>query len=189
MATWTLTQTSAGLELQAKVIARCETLSFTRVVTSPDAVDLENLKEQTQISTIKQVISINGLDSKDNTFTIHGLLKNDGLEEDYYLRQIGFYATDPDGGEVLYAIAQLDEARKIPKSSDSPGFGINFSFAFASDTAMDVNVTIDSDSFMTYEAVELLIAESLENEKKAIEKMITESIDEIIELAEDITEE
>lgn len=181
MATWTLIQTNAGLELQAKLIAKSEALSFTKVVTSPDIVNTEELKEQTEVNNVKQNITINGLDSKENSFTIHSLLKNDGLEEGYSLNQLGFYATDPDGGEVLYAIAQIDKPKEIPKETDSPGFGIIFSFTFATDTTMDVTVIVNPDGLMTYEAVEAII-----NER---EKAITAEIDEIIELADDITEE
>lgn len=149
-ATWTLTVTNKGLALQAKQVTG-STISFTRIVTGTAVTSLVNLKDLTAISNIKQTIQVTSIKTEDKSFTIKSLLTNNGLNLSYNLSQIGFYATDPDVGEILYAVAQISEQREIPSALDSPGFGIAFSFKFDKSQSTSVSIEIDPSGLLTIE--------------------------------------
>lgn len=148
MATWTFITTNKGLALQAK-LALGETLVFTRVVSGAGIVSVARLREQTAVTDIKQTLSMENAKINDRTLNIRCLLTNKNLSKEYDLSQVGFYATDPDYGEILYAIAQIDETREIPTESMAPGFGIEFNFALENENADNVTITLDPDSYLS----------------------------------------
>lgn len=154
--TWTMTVTNKGLALQAKQVTG-STISFTRVVTGTAVTSLVHLKELTSISNIKQTVPVSSITVSDNTFTIKALLTNNGLSSSYDLSQIGFYATDPDDGEILYAVAQISEPKEMPKASDSPGYSIEFYFKFDKSQETNVTVEIDPAGFVTVEIAEDIV--------------------------------
>lgn len=155
-ASWTLTVTNKGLALQAKQVTG-STISFTRIVTGTAVTSLVNLKNLTAISNIKQTIQATSITTEDSTFTIKALLTNNSLNLSYNLSQIGFYATDPDVGEILYAVAQISEQRAIPSSYDSPGFAIAFSFKFDKSQSTNVSIEIDPSGLVTIGEAENII--------------------------------
>lgn len=159
METWNMTVTNKGLSLQSKQISG-STLALTRVVTGTGITPLVKLKELTSISDIKQTITVSSINVSNNTFVIKSLLSNNGLESGYDLSQIGFYATDPDDGEILYAVAQINEPREIPSAADSPGYSIEFVFKFNNGQSSDVTVEIDPSGLLTVGQAEELINES-----------------------------
>ena len=42
------------------------------------------------------------------------MLENLGLQQSYNLCQVGFYAEDPDEGEILFCLAQASHEKYIP---------------------------------------------------------------------------
>lgn len=165
MATWNTTVTNKGTALQAKQVNGAK-ITFTRVVTSADSVHVTKLKEQTGINNIVQTLSMAGVTVKDNQYVLKVFLANDELTESYNLSQIGFYSTDPDEGEILFAIAQIDTVRQIPDYNSAPGFGIEFAFTFQNTNNATIEITPDLASYMVREDIEDLIdskiADSLE---------------------------
>lgn len=157
---WNTTITNKGLALQAKQVDGA-TIKFTRVVSGSGSVSVESLKEQTAVSVIAQTLSVEGIEILENTYTIKVMLSNKTLSSAYYLSQIGFYATDPDEGEILFAIAQIDESRKVPANADSPGYGIQYSFTFKNSNNATIEITPDMSGYMTREAVEKLVSAAI----------------------------
>jgi len=43
----------------------------------------------------------------------------------------GFYAEDPDEGEILFCLAQASQAKNIPWEAESPGFFNNIRISFS----------------------------------------------------------
>lgn len=140
MATWNTTITNKGLSLLTKQVAG-STLSFTKIVSGSGSVPVVNLKEQIAVSNIKQTIENEGIVVDDNQYTITVILSNTSVTASYNLSQIGIYANDPDDGEILFAIAQIDEPRKIPTNDSSPGFSLEFAFTFNNSAGVDVEIT------------------------------------------------
>lgn len=158
--TWNMTVTNKGIALQAKQVTG-STLAFTRVVTGTAITPLVRLKELTSISNIKQTVPVTSITVEDNTFVIKALLSNNNLFLSYNLSQIGFYANDPDDGEILYAVAQIDEPRAIPSASSAPGFNIEFYFTFEKSQSTDVTIDIDPAGLVTVEVVEDMIENAI----------------------------
>ena len=150
MATWSTTITNKGLALLTKQAAG-STLSFSKVVSGSGSVTIVNLKEQTAVSNIKQALSVQGIDVVKNQYTIDTLLSNASVTTAYYLSQIGIYATDPDDGEILFAIAQIDEARQVPTKDNSPGFSLEFAFTFSNAAGTNVEITPTMAGYVTRE--------------------------------------
>lgn len=172
MAVWNNTVTNKGIALQTKQLNGAP-ISFTRVVAGSGVVPVLNLKEQTGISEIKQNLTVERLTIGDGVYTINVLLANNTLTSGYNLSQIGFYATDPDEGEILFAICQIDHVKPIPTSSEAPGYNIEFAFTFKNTNNATVEITPDLAGLATIGEVKKLIAENAGAD---------------IELAEDITE-
>ena len=71
------------------------------------------------------------------------MLDNIGLTESYELWQVGFYAEDPDEGEILYCIAQAAKGKDIPTEQESPGYSIvwNFHFKNSEENPFELSIT------------------------------------------------
>lgn len=152
MATWSVTVTNKGIALQTKQVNGA-TISFTRVVSGSGSVSIVNLKEQTAVKSIVQTLSMESLKVLDDTFKITVLLSNAEVTEGYNLSQIGFYATDPDEGEILFAIGQIDTPRAIPTNEDSPGYCLEFAFTFQNSNNVTIEITPDMSAYVTMNVV------------------------------------
>ena len=144
MGKWTATVTNKGYALQAQLLST-DKLTLTRVVSGSGSCAVTQLINQTAIANIKQELTVDSLsyDSYGNA-RLKVILSNIGLTTGYDVNQIGIYATDPDEGEILYAIAQADKAESIPSISEQPnGFYCSWDFALTYSNAENVNVTID----------------------------------------------
>lgn len=145
------TLTNKGIALQAKTLTG-DNINITSVKTGSGSVENYNLKDQTDVTDIEQVLIITSVGlMPDDVYTakLQVLLTNNDLAESYNLRQIGIYATDPDEGEILFAIAQSTEAYKIPSKTESPGFSLSWTFFFNLSSETNINATIDPDGLIT----------------------------------------
>ncbi|MFR5597914.1 hypothetical protein [Anaerostipes sp.] len=80
------------------------------------------------------------------------LLENRGLKESYELWQVGFYAEDPDEGEVLFCLAQAAQAKNIPAETESPGFSVTWDFCFDISNTAPFDVVMNSVGLVNIEA-------------------------------------
>lgn len=154
MAKWSnATLTNVGHELQAKLIST-DTLKITRAVAGTSRVAADKIKEQTEISNIAQTLDVELL-----TYDRHGnaVIKvgcdNRDVSTSYTAYQIGIYATDPDIGEILYAIAQEEtNGDYIPSITEQPnGYYGTWTFLLTFGSASSVDVTIDPTHAITRE--------------------------------------
>lgn len=95
--------TTKGKALAAKVEAGTCKLTLTKLkVGDGSPTELEAL---TDLASPKQNIGISNIvASDDGTCDVEGVLTNEDLTSGYYLRELGLFATDPDDGEILYAV-------------------------------------------------------------------------------------
>ena len=153
MGTWTATVTNKGYALQAKLLST-DKLSITRVVSGSGSCAVTQLINQTAVADIKQELTVDGVyyDNFGNA-RIKTTLSNTDLTTGYDVNQIGIYATDPDEGEILYVIAQVDKAEPVPSITEQPnGFYCSWDFALTYSNAQNVSVTIDNSQALTVEA-------------------------------------
>lgn len=161
MATWNSVKTDKGLALEAKMVSGA-TLSITRCVSGSGTVPIVNLHSQTAVKNVVQTLSMGSLLVDNNQFTIRSLLQNTSLENGYNLNQIGFYATDPDEGEILYAIAQVSTPKAIPSADDAPGYAIQFTFTFENSASSTINLSIETSGFTTVDVVKDMLGDLIE---------------------------
>lgn len=170
--------TEKGIALQNKLFGG-QTLKIKRVKAGAGAVPPVNLRQQTEISDEQQEITLQPVQTEGDKAVIPVLLENTDLKESYKLRQIGFYAEDPEEGEILYCIAQTAEGKNIPSASESPGFSITWNFCFQNSDTAPFEVVLDSAGLVT--------VEQHENHTKAIEKL-EKSVEELKSLTTAINE-
>lgn len=156
MAVWeNVTKTSAGLGLDQKLIGGDTALTFTKAKSGSGKVNPVQLVQQTEVSGPVQDLELKNLvrSDSDTTVTIPVLLENAGLDHGYSLQQVGIYASDPDGGEVLYLIAQTSQegGELVPSAVDSPGFSISWNFAVNVANSHQVEVVLNEAGKMTLE--------------------------------------
>ena len=135
--------TKKGFALQAKsMVGVGGEIAITSVKAGAGYVPMEQLVDQTDVSDIRQTLTIQDPEYDVDTAVIPVYLSNDGLGSAYDLRQIGFYAQDPDEGEILYAIAQKLEPQNIPIPAEAPGFALvwNFHFSLSHETVIEVKL-------------------------------------------------
>ena len=161
-----LITTAKGQALVAKVIAgTASDYDFTRIVASDDEyeiTDLESLTSMTekQSSTIaeKKVVNSVGVQVK-AAFT------NASLAEGYYMNTLGLYATDPDEGEILFAVC----IETTGNCYMPPYTGVTVSGAIVTMTTVvsnseDVDITVDPAAVATVDMVDDLDVRVTANE-------------------------
>ena len=105
---WSLTR--GGMALITKAQAGKCSINFAKLETG-NGVWGNDIVDATALKAVKQTFSFSGIDipeSNPSTVVLEAVLNNLGLEQLYYLREMGIYATDPDDGVILYAIAVAD---------------------------------------------------------------------------------
>ena len=114
--------TNGGLDLVAAA-HNGDTIEFTSIKTGAGVYDgTEVLAEATALKDVKQTLGISGLVKDDNVIKVNTTLRNDGLDAGYSLSELGLYAKDSSGNEILYAIVVAEPGREdyIPAYADAP---------------------------------------------------------------------
>ena len=114
--------TSGGLELVAAAHSG-DIIEFTAIKTGAGIYDgTEVLAEATALKDIKQTLGISGLVKDENVIKVCTTLSNDGLDTGYSVSELGLYAKDSSGNEILYAIVIAESGMEdyIPVYADAP---------------------------------------------------------------------
>lgn len=144
--------TIKGLALQSKLISGTS-LVITKAVAGSGYVNPTLLQTQTAVSSPKQTLNFRTISYPSaGKCAVPVYLTNDGIQTGYIANQIGFYATDPDEGEILYFIAQADSGygEVVPSASEMPGYSAEWTFYFQYGQADDVTVTVDPSNTVSH---------------------------------------
>lgn len=110
--------TKKGIGLLAKAQAGQTGIQFTRAVSGNGSYGAdETLTDKTALKDQRQEFPFDKLSVLNDTtvsarFTITNEQASGNLTEGYHVKEVGLYATDPDEGEVLYAIATAVEGQE-----------------------------------------------------------------------------
>lgn len=126
--------TRRGLELSAKLASGTK-LQITRVVAGSGAT--ADTLSATALSQPRQTLAVNTPTRSGTTVIIPATLAAVLAEEDYTLKELGVYATDPDKGEILYKFYRLDTPVDI-----TVGSRMVLRFYLEETVSQDVNVTV-----------------------------------------------
>ena len=142
--------TTKGLLLQSKVAAG-GAIQFTRVRTGTGKVDTSLLAKQTGVTGAKQEFSFasNPMKKEGGEIQLYAVINNSGLTTGYNCYQLGLYATDPDDGEILYAIMQSTSPLEVPSASAIADWSAEFIIALNFSNTENVTVVLDSAGYIT----------------------------------------
>lgn len=151
--------TEKGIKLQAKLI-KGAALKITKIKTGTGRVETVDLRSQTEVSGVKQELSIQEIKQGEDEVVIPVLLSNVNVTESYILYQVGFYVQDPEEGEILYCLAQSEEGKVIPSNTESPGFSVTWNFHFKVFNDIALEMEMDPAGLVTVETFQEWVNES-----------------------------
>lgn len=156
--------TNKGLGLLSKLI-KGHTLAISRAETGTGWIDPELLPQQTAVTEPKQALTFNAVSyPEEGKCMIPCKLDNHELEESYIARQIGLYANDPDEGEILFYITQVEDedgGTGIPAAKIIPSYSSTWNLVIYYGMADGVDVTVDPAGAVTQEEMEQYVDEVL----------------------------
>lgn len=100
-----LVTTEKGKTLLAKMLATEGIISFLKISTSSENYSIDELESLDDLSEIRQTGRISKVTrTNEVAVQVETTFDNAELREGYYIRSLGLYASDPDEGEILYAV-------------------------------------------------------------------------------------
>ncbi|MCI9388386.1 MAG: hypothetical protein HFH54_01715 [Lachnospiraceae bacterium] len=170
--------TRKGIGLLAKTQAGLTGIGFTKAVAgSGSYADDELLTDKTALKDQRQEFPIDKLSVINSTtvsikFTITNEQATGNLQEGYYVKEVGLYATDPDEGEILYAIATTVEGQWDYMPAFNSLMPTYISVEFYAEVSNSANVTIVCNGrFITAEEVEEELAKLRKESEAEHQKM------------------
>lgn len=153
--------TDKGIELLKNAL-NGGTINVTAIKAGAGKVDVSALKSQTAVSEIKQSGTIQGVTTaSDGTIKIGVLFSNTGLTAGYLMTQLGIYAKDASGTEVLFAISQNSTGKEVPSETSMPAWSLVHDFYIKLSNDVSITTTIDPEGYVTFGTLQ----EELEKQK------------------------
>lgn len=118
-------------------------------------VPVVDLRQQVSVTEGGYDITLQPPRTEGDSTVLPVLLENKGLENSYELWQVGFYADDPDEGEILFCLARAAQAKNIPSQMESPGFSISWDFYFKTSNVTPFEVLLDSKGLVNIEQYQI----------------------------------
>lgn len=146
--------TDKGAALQSKLM-NGQTLKIIRASTGAMNIPEVNLRQQTDVTEGGQDVELQQGRIKGEKFIIPVLLENKELKKSYDLWQLGFYAEDPDEGEILYCISQAAAGKHIPAATESPDYSITWDFYFQISNTPQFEIVVDPKGSVSIESYQI----------------------------------
>lgn len=154
MANWTgFVMTNKGAELQAKVNAGTTNLTLTKMALGSGQA-AGAVEGMTELANKVMDMTIKSVETKGNIVTLRSTITNVGVTAAFYAREMGIYATDPDEGEILYAVQTDPEPDNIPAEGSATVVSEDFTANLIMSNTGNVSATLDPHALMTLEDLE-----------------------------------
>lgn len=149
MADWSgAIMTKQGRALEAKVTAGICKLELTKLKVGDG--ELHEIESMTDLAAPKLDIGISSISPTDaGICDIEGVITNAELEKGFYMRELGIYATDPEEGEILYAVATDSHADYLQAKGSSTTLSVGLHMQVVITNADSVTAIIDPKGLMT----------------------------------------
>lgn len=145
--------TSKGRALAAKVEAGTCKLAFTKIKVGDGTPS--SVESLTDLVAPKQIISLSAIvPASDGTCDVSGVLTNATLEKGFYLREMGLFATDPDEGEILYAVSVDNTPDYLQAKGGATNLAIDMHMKIAIASASSVSMDGKLEGLVTAEQLE-----------------------------------
>lgn len=142
--------TNQGLALQAKVLSGA-TLNFTKLKVGDGVLETgQSLETLTDLISPKQNVPINNCTVVNGEATISGTLSNANTTAGFMVNEIGVFATDPQAGEILYAVANAGgQCDYLPAGGGAVVVESVLNVVLAVGNAANVTAVVNSAIFVT----------------------------------------
>lgn len=137
--------TEKGQALVTKImVSGGSGLGFTKIAVSDTAYPESALSTLTELTGVKQTAGISNIEKVSSTqVKLETGIENSKVTAGYMINTIGLYATDPDDGEILYAVCRALVAGYIPAYNGLSVSGATFELVVGVGAASNVNLDID----------------------------------------------
>lgn len=137
--------TEKGQALVTKImVSGGSGLGFTKIAVSDTAYPESALSTLTELTGVKQTAGISNIEKVSSTqVKLEAGIENSKVTAGYMINTIGLYATDPDDGEILYAVCRALVAGYIPAYNGLSVSGATFELVVGVGAASNVNLDID----------------------------------------------
>lgn len=148
--------TSKGIALLAKAQAGRCAIKLTKAETGSGSYARgEDLKARTALKSRMQTFPLNTVRTQNATnvyvkFIITNKQEGGNLAQGYYVKEVGLFATDPDEGEILYAIATAVENQwdYMPSYNNLLPSTITLEFLTEVSNAENVTIVAPNETFL-----------------------------------------
>lgn len=152
--------TNKGQALMAKMIAGTASVNFTKVVSSSTTYTDSQIPSLTSLSNIKQSVAVSKVTRmNDIAVQVEAAMENSKLTSGYYMNSIGLYATDPNEGEILYAVAGANVASYMPPYNNITVSGAYLKLVTTVSNASSVSLNVDLAAVATVDDIRTLQSE------------------------------
>ena len=163
MSNWSSTQlTDLGRALDAKVTAGTTLLSFTKMKLGSGTETAEDIPAMTDLVSPKLVLGISScaVSASDDTICeLISVASSSDVEDSFVVRELGVFATDPDVGEILYAVMLDSTPDTMPNENVSSPVTVTYQVNIVSDNASSITAVIDPAGLVNVAALEAAIRE------------------------------
>ncbi|MEG1788997.1 MAG: phage tail protein, partial [Kiritimatiellia bacterium] len=154
------TITNKGQALIAKLMLGSGMCDFTAIKLSSTVYADAQLAGLTSLTNIKQTAPITSKAIQNlTTIKVEGAVDNRTLATGYNINTIGLYATDPDDGEILYAVSRALTAGYMPPYNGVAVSGCYFKFLVTVGNASQVTLMVDPAGYASIGDINNLTAE------------------------------
>lgn len=149
MADWSgAIMTKQGRALEAKVTAGICKLELTKLKVGDG--EPHEIESMTDLAAPKLDIGISSISPTDaGICDIEGVITNAELEKGFYMRELGIYATDPEEGEIMYAVATDSHADYLQAKGSSTTLSVGLHVQVVITNADSVMAIIDPKGLTT----------------------------------------
>ncbi len=163
MSNWSSTQlTDLGRALDAKVTAGTTLLSFTKMKLGSGTETAEDIPAMTDLVSPKLVLGISScaVSASDDTICeLISVASSSDVEDSFVVRELGVFATDPDVGEILYAVMLDSTPDTMQNENVSSPVTVTYQVNIVSANASSITAVIDPAGLVNVAALEAAIRE------------------------------
>ena len=141
-------RTKLGQNLQAKIDAGLTKFKITKLGIG-DGSYQGNVENMIALSNKKQDLNVSKIEVSENVIKIQTTITNTGVTEKYQMTEIGIFATDPEMGEILYAVMTDPNPDTMPAAGSATVVKKTWTFNLIVDNTGDALAVIDSTSLIT----------------------------------------
>lgn len=149
---WTLTQ--KGQQFQAKVNAGLvDEVTYTKFALG-SGIASGSLESLTELVKKELDLPMKSVASQNNAVEFNTLILNNDVEADFYCREMGLYVTDPDDGEILYAVSTDNYPDLMPAAGSATVIAYDFTLILIFSNTGEIVSYVNMKSLATMQDIE-----------------------------------